>query len=624
MTLVVNITDVNDKIYDAARQRGVPSAQLAREMTAHYLADTERLGLGRPDRRAAGLGDHRADRRSDRGAAGARACLCGGRRRLLPGPLVPGLRRALPSRRRPDGPGRGRRGRGPQGGPARLRAVEGAQGGRGHRLGRSLGPGTPGLAHRVLGDGRGDPGRRLRHPRRRDRPDLPPPRERGRPDPGGARRAAGPDLDAQRDARARRREDVQVGGQHPLPGRRAGPRRPPRRSSSSSATATTASRSPTARSCSTRPCAARHASARPPAAWSPAPARPRWLRCASSSWPRWRTTSTPRTALAAVAEWVREANRRSEPVGDADLREMLGLLGVESLLDAPAASPSPSPRWPPWPRSARRRARARDFARADALREAAARARLGRARRARGAGARARGVIVYGRNAVREALRGPRRVERVWATRRAARGRLARAAQTSRSWARRRRSSAAAARRATRASAPRWPATATPTPTRCWAPRSRCSLALDGVEDPQNLGAICRTAESAGATGVVLPERRSAEVTPAVCKASAGAVEHLAIARVRNLADFLRDAKERGLLGLRSRRRRGARLRRAGLHRGRGGGPRGRGAGPAPARGGRLRRAGGGAHARTRRVPQRERRGGRSAVRDLAAARPRS
>jgi 23S rRNA (guanosine2251-2'-O)-methyltransferase len=66
------------------------------------------------------------------------------------------------------------------------------------------------------------------------------------------------------------------------------------------------------------------------------------------------------------------------------------------------------------------------------------------------------------------------------------------------------------------------------------------------VTDPQNLGAVCRTAECSGATGVILPERRSAVVTPAVCKASAGAVEHLAIARVRNLADFLADAKAAG------------------------------------------------------------------------------
>ena len=64
-------------------------------------------------------------------------------------------------------------------------------------------------------------------------------------------------------------------------------------------------------------------------------------------------------------------------------------------------------------------------------------------------------------------------------------------------------------------------------------------VALDQVQDPQNLGAVCRSAECAGATGVVMPERRAAEVTPAVCRASAGAVEHLPVARVRNLADFL-------------------------------------------------------------------------------------
>jgi 23S rRNA (guanosine2251-2'-O)-methyltransferase len=71
-------------------------------------------------------------------------------------------------------------------------------------------------------------------------------------------------------------------------------------------------------------------------------------------------------------------------------------------------------------------------------------------------------------------------------------------------------------------------------------------VALDQVQDPQNLGAICRSAEAAGATGIVLPERRSVDVTPAVCKASSGAVEHLDVARVRNLADFLARAREQG------------------------------------------------------------------------------
>ena len=71
-------------------------------------------------------------------------------------------------------------------------------------------------------------------------------------------------------------------------------------------------------------------------------------------------------------------------------------------------------------------------------------------------------------------------------------------------------------------------------------------VALDQISDPQNLGAICRSAEVAGAAGVVIPERRAAAVTPAACKASAGAVEHLAVARVRNLADWLGDAKQAG------------------------------------------------------------------------------
>ncbi|HYU60015.1 MAG TPA: 23S rRNA (guanosine(2251)-2'-O)-methyltransferase RlmB [Solirubrobacterales bacterium] len=71
-------------------------------------------------------------------------------------------------------------------------------------------------------------------------------------------------------------------------------------------------------------------------------------------------------------------------------------------------------------------------------------------------------------------------------------------------------------------------------------------VALDQVQDPRNLGAVCRSAEAAGAAGVVIPERRSARVTAVACKASAGAVEHLAVARVRNLADWLAEAKQAG------------------------------------------------------------------------------
>ncbi len=71
-------------------------------------------------------------------------------------------------------------------------------------------------------------------------------------------------------------------------------------------------------------------------------------------------------------------------------------------------------------------------------------------------------------------------------------------------------------------------------------------VALDQVQDPRNLGAVCRSAEFAGAGGLVIPGRRSAEVTAVACKASAGAVEHLPIARARNLADWLAEAKAAG------------------------------------------------------------------------------
>jgi 23S rRNA (guanosine2251-2'-O)-methyltransferase len=71
-------------------------------------------------------------------------------------------------------------------------------------------------------------------------------------------------------------------------------------------------------------------------------------------------------------------------------------------------------------------------------------------------------------------------------------------------------------------------------------------IALDQVQDPRNLGAVARSAEAVGAAGLVIPERRSATVTAVACKASAGAVEHLPIAHVRNLADWLDEAKKAG------------------------------------------------------------------------------
>lgn len=156
-------------------------------------------------------------------------------------------------------------------------------------------------------------------------------------------------------------------------------------------------------------------------------------------------------------------------------------------------------------------------------------------------------MIVYGRNPVREAVRGPRTVERVWATKNAARepwlsGLQSFVASASAEEIEQRCGSSDHQGLCAEVSA-----FAYADPHALLAGSGQLLLALDQVQDPQNLGAICRSAECAGVTGIVIPERRAVEVTPAVCKASAGAVEHLAIARVRNLADFLSDAKREGM-----------------------------------------------------------------------------
>ena len=156
-------------------------------------------------------------------------------------------------------------------------------------------------------------------------------------------------------------------------------------------------------------------------------------------------------------------------------------------------------------------------------------------------------MIVYGRNPVREAIRGPRTVKRVWATRNAAREPwlVARQVPVSICGAEEieRRAESAGHQGICAEVAPFRYADADEV---LRAADDPLVVVLDQVQDPQNLGAIARTAECAGASAVVIPERRAAEVTPAVCKASAGAVEHLPVARVRNIADFLRDCKDAG------------------------------------------------------------------------------
>ncbi|HEX4116122.1 MAG TPA: RNA methyltransferase [Solirubrobacteraceae bacterium] len=155
-------------------------------------------------------------------------------------------------------------------------------------------------------------------------------------------------------------------------------------------------------------------------------------------------------------------------------------------------------------------------------------------------------MILYGRNPVREALCGRRArgVVQVWATANAAHEPwLAGASTKVCSADELERLCGSSAHQGVCAEVGGYPYVAA---HELLAVDSPLIVALDQVQDPRNLGSICRTAECAGATGVVIPERRAAEVTPAACKASAGAVEHIRIARVRNIADFLGDARDAG------------------------------------------------------------------------------
>ena len=153
-------------------------------------------------------------------------------------------------------------------------------------------------------------------------------------------------------------------------------------------------------------------------------------------------------------------------------------------------------------------------------------------------------MIVYGRNPVREALRGRRPVSRVWATRQASGEPWLEGTAVERTDPRALEALCGSAdHQGLCAEVAPYPYA---DPGAVLEPDDALVLCLDQVQDPRNLGAVCRVAECAGAAGVVIPERRSAEITPAACRTSAGAVEHLAVARVRNLADFLAVAKSAG------------------------------------------------------------------------------
>jgi 23S rRNA (guanosine2251-2'-O)-methyltransferase len=153
--------------------------------------------------------------------------------------------------------------------------------------------------------------------------------------------------------------------------------------------------------------------------------------------------------------------------------------------------------------------------------------------------------LVYGRRPVREALRGPRDVLELWATERALRSEpWLQEPGGPRLHVKRERALTGAA-----GTGDHQGVLAYCEPYRyadgleLAAEAEPVLVCLDRVTDPHNLGAVCRSAEGAGANGIVLPAHGSVRVTPAVCRASAGAVEHVRVAVVPNLAGYLTEIK---------------------------------------------------------------------------------
>ena len=153
--------------------------------------------------------------------------------------------------------------------------------------------------------------------------------------------------------------------------------------------------------------------------------------------------------------------------------------------------------------------------------------------------------LVYGRQPVRELVRGPREVHEVWASERALKGEpWLRDASGLRVHVKPERALTAAAETAEHQGVIAWAEPFRYAEAHELAERERPLLVcLDQVTDPHNLGAVIRSAEGAGATGVIVPAHGSARVTAAVSRASAGAVEHLPVAVVGNLARYLTEIK---------------------------------------------------------------------------------
>ena len=155
---------------------------------------------------------------------------------------------------------------------------------------------------------------------------------------------------------------------------------------------------------------------------------------------------------------------------------------------------------------------------------------------------------VYGRRPVREALRGRREVLELWATERAAAAEPWLREARPRVQVKQERELSEEAGTRDHQGVLAWCEPYRYADAYDLAAGARPLLAcLDQVTDPRNLGAVCRSAEGAGATGVVVPAHGSARVTAAVCRASAGAVEHLPVAVVPNLARYLNEIKRADL-----------------------------------------------------------------------------
>ena len=151
--------------------------------------------------------------------------------------------------------------------------------------------------------------------------------------------------------------------------------------------------------------------------------------------------------------------------------------------------------------------------------------------------------LVYGRNAVRELYRGPREVLETWVTERAA-AQIPWLDAGPRAHVKLERALTETVGTRDHQGVVAWCEPFRYADAHELAATEQPLLAcLDQVTDPHNLGAVARSAEGAGATGIVVPAHGSARVTPAVCRASAGAVEHLPVAVVPNLARYLAEIK---------------------------------------------------------------------------------